>query len=161
MRKYALSRSETSELMELIRSRWPQPAVPGSVKTLQVIEVEEKSILLVSDDLLAVKTEDQVLPLLAGEELLKLFPSITVDMGAVKFVCNGADVMRPGITKMDSFRKGEIVAVKDSAHGKYLAVGLALVDSDEAEKMGKGPVLENKHHVSDKFWNAYKESQQS
>ncbi|MFQ5921040.1 MAG: PUA domain-containing protein [Nitrososphaerales archaeon] len=158
MRKYTLSKSDTSEIVELLRSRWPQSAVPKKPKTLQAVELEEKSSILIGEDLLAIKIDDQVLPLLAKEDALQSFPSVTVDMGAVKFVCNGANVMRPGIVGMDRFKKDEIVVVKESTYGKYLAVGLALVDSEEAEKMGKGPVVENRHHVSDEFWKAYKEN---
>jgi PUA domain protein len=39
-------------------------------------------------------------------------------MGAVKFVCNGAKIMRPGITKFDTFKKDDIVIVKDQAMGR-------------------------------------------
>ena len=39
------------------------------------------------------------LKLLLEQPLLK---QVTVDMGAIKFVTSGADVMRPGITDLDS-----------------------------------------------------------
>jgi PUA domain protein len=78
-------------------------------------------------------------------------------MGAVKFVCNGAKVMRPGITKFDHFTKGDIVIVKDQIHAKPLSVGIAMEDSDAAITKTKGYVIDNLHYVSDKFWEAYKE----
>ena len=37
------------------------------------------------------------LPFLSETETLEKFPSVTVDMGAVKFMCKGANLMRPGI----------------------------------------------------------------
>ena len=82
---------------------------------------------------------------------------MTVDMGAVKFVCNGAKVMRPGITNFDSFKKGDIIVVKDQTHGKVLAVGVALEDSEVAKAMAKGYVVENLHYITDKMWEAFKQ----
>jgi PUA domain protein len=78
-------------------------------------------------------------------------------MGAVKFVCNGAKIMRPGITKFDSFKKDDIVIVKDQTYGKSLAVGIALDDSEIATSKSKGYVIDNLHYISDKFWEVHKE----
>ena len=64
--------------------------------------------------------------------------------------------MRPGITNFDTFKKGEIVAVKDQTHRRVIAVGLALEDSEVAKDMTKGYVVETIHYISDKIWEAYK-----
>ena len=158
MRKYALSKSDISEIVQNINEKWPKTAIPGKMKEIQVVEIEENNSLLIGEDFLAIKIEQHVLPLLTKEETLGSFPSISVDMGAVKFVCNGAKVMRPGIVKMDEFKKDDIVVVKDDTHGKYLAVGLALTSSQEAQTMSKGAVVDNKHYISDKFWEAHKQN---
>jgi PUA domain protein len=97
-------------------------------------------------------------PFLGDDMLLSAFPRIVVDMGAIKFLTNGANVMRPGIKSfLASFQKGDIVVVVDEKHNKALAVGTALVESSEGEKMEKGPVIKNYHFIGDKFWNAVKE----
>ncbi len=80
-----------------------------------------------------------------------------VDMGAVKFVCNGANIMRPGITKFTEFEKGQIVCVIEESQKKYLAVGKSLLSSQEAKSNTKGEVVKNMHYISDKFWNIGKE----
>jgi len=98
-----------------------------------------------------------LVPFLGKTELVQKFPTVTVDMGAIRFVCNGAKVLRPGIVAFDSFKKGDVVAVKDQTHGKLLAVGLALEDSETAKSMAKGYVVDNLHHVGDKVWEAAKE----
>ncbi len=64
--------------------------------------------------------------------------------------------MRPGITRFDSFKKGDIVIVKDQTHGKVLAAGIALEDSDSASAMQKGYVVENLHYISDELWEEFK-----
>lgn len=156
MRKYTLSKSDSSEIIEFVNKKWPANVLPRKLKGIQVVEVEENRSLLSGENFLAVQVEKTILPLLANEDVLKSFPSVNVDMGAIRFVCNGAKVMRPGIVKMDEFNKDDIVVIKDDTHGKYLAVGIALVSSNEAQAMSKGYVVDNMHYVSDKFWEAYK-----
>jgi len=158
LRKYTLSKSDSSEIIQFVSERWPKNVVPDKLKNIQVIEIEDNKSILIEENFLAVKINQNVLPLLTNEDVLKSFPSVSVDMGAVKFVCNGAKVMRPGIVQMDEFKKDDIVVVKDNTHGKYLAVGVALVDSKETQTMRKGPVIDNMHYISDKFWEAYKEN---
>jgi len=156
LKTFVLSKSETGELLDRLHFAWPQDAVP-KVKSIKVYEVEEGKRLLVADETIAVQLRESIVPFLGGRsEVLDRFPSVTIDMGAVRFVCNGAKVMRPGISSFGSFRKGDIVVVKDQTHGKALAVGIALEDSDAAEATTKGYVIENLHYISDKMWEAYK-----
>jgi len=157
LKTFVLSKSETNELLDKLRSDWPHDAIP-KVKSIKVYEVEEGRRLLVADDTVAVQMRDSIVPFLGSNpEVLQRFPFVTVDMGAVKFVCNGAKVMRPGITNFGSFKKGDIVMIKDQIHGKALAVGVALENSEAAKAMTKGYVIENLHYISDKMWEAYKE----
>jgi PUA domain protein len=107
--------------------------------------------------MVAVQVHGTIVPFLGKPQQLQHFPSVTVDMGAIKFVCNGAKVMRPGIIDFDSFKTGDIVVVKDQTHAKAVAVGLALVDSEEARAMSKGYIIDNVHYISDKMWQAYKQ----
>lgn len=137
-----------------MRPSWP--SVP-KVKTFRAYEVDNDKRLLVSDEVAAVQVKEHIVPFLGRPENLEQFPSVKVDMGAVKFVCNGAKVLRPGIVEFASFKKGDIVTVKDQAHGKTLAVGIALEDSEAAKAMAKGYVVDNLHYISDKVWQAYKE----
>jgi PUA domain protein len=79
---------------------------------------------------------------------------ITVDMGAVPFVTNGADVMAPGIVDLDELiEKGDFVIITEERHGKPLAIGEALYDSTDIQSMDQGKVIKNIHYVGDKMWN--------
>ena len=80
--------------------------------------------------------------------MLKKFPSVEVDMGAVKFMCKGANLMRPGIKKFTEFEKGKLVCIVEETHHKFLAVGKSMVSSSELENMDKGEVIQNTHYVS-------------
>ncbi len=75
--------------------------------------------------------------------------TVTVDAGAVQFVSDGADVMRPGIVAADeAVAEGNLVVIDEESHGKVLAVGRALVDGDDM--VGEeGRVVESMHHVGD------------
>ena len=75
-------------------------------------------------------------------------------MGAVRFVINGADIMRPGITSFDEgIQKNDFVVVVDETHNKPLAVCVSLFSSEELLGVDSGKVLKNIHYVGDKLWN--------
>lgn len=136
-----------------MKGKWPN--VP-KIKTFKVYEVDAERRLLVSDEVTAVQVKDHIIPFLGRPES-EQFQSVKVDMGAIKFVCNGAKVLRPGIVEFGNFKKGDIVTVKDQGHNKMLAVGIALEDSEAAKAMAKGYVVDNLHYISDKIWETYKE----
>jgi len=77
---------------------------------------------------------------------------VTVDAGAVQFVSDGADVMRPGIVDADAvIESGDLVAIVEETHGKALAVGRALEPG--ADLVGdSGKVIESVHHVGDDLY---------
>jgi PUA domain protein len=152
---YVLSKSDTAKLFDRLASSWPLDTLP-KVKNVKVYEIERDKCLLSADKMVAAQVRGLVVPFLGKQEDLQHFPSVTIDRGAVKFVCNGAKVMRPGIVNFDSFKKGEIVVVKDQTHRRALAVGLALEDSEVAKGMTKGYVIDTIHYISDKIWEAYK-----
>jgi PUA domain protein len=74
---------------------------------------------------------------------------VTVDAGAVSFVSDGADVMRPGIVDADdAIAAGDLVAINEESHGKFLAIGRAKVAGDDMVG-DSGKVVESIHHVGD------------
>jgi PUA domain protein len=106
--------------------------------------------------LTALKIGENYLPFLTDAKILERFPSVIVDMGAVKFMCNGANVMRPGVKSFTEFEKGQIVCIVEESQKKVLAVGRALVSSNELPGMAKGQVIENMHYISDMYWEIKK-----
>ncbi|MFB6184838.1 MAG: PUA domain-containing protein, partial [Haloarculaceae archaeon] len=58
-------------------------------------------------------------------------------------------VMRPGIVAADeTIEAGDLAAINEESHGKFLAVGRAKVDGDEM-RGDSGKVVESIHHVGD------------
>ncbi len=107
--------------------------------------------LLMINKRLSYIINDMYIPTLFNEEVNKL-PSVYVDMGAIRFITNGADVMRPGIVKLNEFKANDIVVIRDEKHSKPLAIGKALYDSNVIEKMEKGKVIDVIHWVGDDIW---------
>jgi PUA-domain protein len=78
---------------------------------------------------------------------------VTVDMGAVKFVYNGADAMGPGIVAADlEIKEGDLVWIRDVKNLRPLAVGRALVPAGTMVRKEKGKAVASIHHVGDKLW---------
>ncbi|NGM68132.1 RNA-binding protein [Natronolimnobius sp. AArcel1] len=77
---------------------------------------------------------------------------VTVDAGAISFVSDGADVMRPGITEAtDDISPDDLVVIAEESHGKMLAVGRARVNGDEMAG-NEGKVVDSLHHVGDELY---------
>jgi len=150
-----LSKSTTAETLEKISSQWKIELT--KVKTLTIHEIDDDASLITGDDFSAIKLGETYIPFLSETGLLERFPKIVVDMGAVKFVCNGATVMRPGIKNYSEFEKDQIVCVIEESRNKFLAIGRSLVSSKDMATMTKGEVVKNLHYVSDRFWEAAKE----
>ena len=83
---------------------------------------------------------------------------IVVDKGAIRFVTNAADVMRPGITHIEpSIKKGDIVVIVDENHDRALAIGKAMFDAKEMENKNSGKVVKNLHTIQDNVWKFEKQ----
>jgi PUA domain protein len=83
---------------------------------------------------------------------------VVVDMGAIKFLTlNKADVMRPGITKIDpSIKRDEIIQIVDETHGRPLVIGKAMFNAEEMQEKKKGKVIRNLHTIEDDVWKLAK-----
>jgi len=145
-----ISKSETSELIKIVSERWGIQC--PKIKNFKVHQISDDAQIIVGKEIKILKIDDDYLPFLSETETLKKFPNVMVDMGAIKFMCKGANLMRPGIKKFTEFEKDNLVCIMEESHHKFLAVGKALVSSSELENMEKGEVLKNLHYISDKFW---------
>ncbi|HID90544.1 TPA: RNA-binding protein [Candidatus Bathyarchaeota archaeon] len=80
-------------------------------------------------------------------------PRVVVDRGAVPHVVNGADVMAPGIARMDAgIARGSLVVVTEETYDRPIAVGVALMSSEEVTLEGRGRAVENLHYLGDRIW---------
>lgn len=154
MKSHNISKSEISDVIDEMTKQW-NIEIPKA-KTLVVHELDDSTSLITGDNITAIRAGENYLPFLSETGLLEKFPKAIVDAGAIKFVCNGANVMRPGIKNFSEFKKDDVICVVEEAHNKFLAVGKALVSSEEMSTLTKGEVVKNLHYISDKYWEAAK-----
>ena len=155
MKSNLISKSETAKIFEELNTQWKME-LPKQ-KNVRTHQIDEKGIIITGKGITAIKIGEDILPFLGNAQILEKFPYVIVDMGAIKFVCKGANVMRPGITKFSDFEKGEIVCVIEESQHKFLAVGRAEIPSSKLAETNKGEVIKNMHYVSDNFWESKKE----
>lgn len=155
IRRYFLKAKEARDLLSVVSERLKvslEQISEGKVN-IEVIKTEFVEIFLLNGKPILAKADEVVFPILVFNEFLALAPKIVVDMGAVPHVCNGANVMAPGIVRFEgNFGKGDFVVVVDEKHGKPIAIGEALRNSEEIKRVKQGVVVRNLHFVSDKIW---------
>jgi PUA-domain protein len=118
-----------------------------------IIEDEKFKLVLVDKKPEFFYYENKIVPTLKLLQQKDVLKKITVDMGAVKFVINGADIMRPGIVEIeDGINENDFIVVVDVNNKKPLAVGIALLNSEEMRSATSGKVIKNIHFVGDELW---------
>ncbi|MEM3627831.1 MAG: DUF1947 domain-containing protein [Candidatus Bathyarchaeia archaeon] len=126
---------------------------------VEVMEFDEAKVYLLNGKPLLARVGEKLFPTLLSTEYLEKIAKVVVDMGAVPHICNGADVMAPGIKHfIGDFRNGDLVLVVDEKYGKPLAIGEALFDKADAGTVKHGKVIKNVHFVGDEVWNAIKKA---
>ena len=154
MKSNLISKSETSALLKTVSERWGIEF--PKIKNVKVHQILDDAQIITGNGIKILKVDDDYLPFLSETETLEKFPTVTVDMGAVKFMCKGANLMRPGIKEFSEFEKDKLVCIVEESQHKFLAVGKSMVASSELEKMEKGEVIKNIHYISDRFWETGK-----
>ena len=157
MKRWVLSHRDSQETIDRIRGKLSVSLdLPRSAQVSAAEPSEGVVFVSLDKRYTFVETGEETVPFLGSQETLGLFPSARVDEGAIKFVLNGADVMRPGIRSFDDFGAGRLVVVREEKKGRGIAMGRSLFSSSEMARVQKGPSLKNLHYVGDRFWNLYK-----
>jgi PUA domain protein len=118
-------------------------------------KIEDTKIIFVNEEPCFVYHNNRIMITLFGVN--KFQPKtkyVVVDMGAVSFVTNGADVMAPGIIDADkNINEDDQVWICDECNRKPLAVGIALMSGEEMVQEKKGKAILMFHYVGDRLWN--------
>jgi PUA domain protein len=155
-KRHSIRKSQAQDLLARLYDQIGNSARFFHADMIEVIETNaEVSLFMVNKKLLLMDTGDWVFPTLKGAIQFP-FPErrIVVDTGAIPYVVNGADVMRPGIVSVtDDVKSFSPVQIVDERHGKPLAIGVALLDAPDIRASTSGKMCKNFHHVSDEIWN--------
>jgi PUA domain protein len=144
---------DSKPLIEELR-RLPKQQHLTHKARVEIETVKDSEIVFVDGVAIAFRRKGKLAPVLTNTSALEGMPSIVVDMGAVPHVAGGADIMAPGIRKVNGeFAESQLIVVVDEKHGKSLAVGRALIGSGAMATTKKGKVVENVHYVGDLIWD--------
>lgn len=155
-KRYLLSKREKKNIIRVLSAKYP--GIPASKDSrMEVLEDKGLGRIIIIDGVPGlIIIDDKYYPHLRFllSRGYNWIPYVVVDMGAVKPLLRGADVMRPGIRSINgSFNRGDPVVVVDEKYLKPFVVGEALFDSSVVEGMEKGRVIKNVHRVGDKYWS--------
>ena len=152
-RRQRLRRKEAQAIVERLKNQLGIE-IAGAEEPVDTAEADGWQVILVKDKSLGFMIKDR--PFLTIRGLLAFRPErlyVTVDMGAVKFVYNGADIMAPGVVDADrAIKVGDLVWVRDEKNKQPLAIGEALITGDEMIVAESGKAVKSIHHVGDNLW---------
>jgi len=123
--------------------------------TVEIIKSDLPDMILVDNEPLLMFVDETPFPTLKGALKVDIKSKyVVVDMGAVKFMAKGADVMSPGITEADpDIKEGDLVIIVDETHRKPLATGRSLISGAEMVENSKGKAVKTLHFIGDEIWN--------
>lgn len=155
-KRHAIKKDQLAMLMSKLTEAIGEDASLYKAPMIEIAEtVSQFNIYIVDKKPLLIEIDDWAFPTLRGA-IARPFHGrrILVDMGAIPYVINGADIMRPGIVAIsDDVKAGKPALVVDASHDKPLAVVLPLYDAEELRALEKGKAAKNLHYVGDELWN--------
>ena len=117
---------------------------------VELAETENEKIILVNKQPSFFYHNNLLIPTLKYLQQHNVLKKVAIDLGAIRFIINGADVMRPGIKEIDlTIAKDEPILIIDDTHKKPIAVGIALVSGSEMQALTTGKVIKTIHYVGD------------
>ena len=147
--RHHLRSDEIDELEERLAEQLGVDLDGDSYERVEFDDTDREVVLVDGEPLVASFGDDLFLTVRGANEHAPEGHVVTVDAGAISFVSDGANVMRPGITEAtDDIEPGDLVVVVEEQHGKALAVGRAETSGDDMVG-DSGRVVESLHHVGD------------
>ncbi|HIQ38700.1 MAG TPA: DUF1947 domain-containing protein [Methanothermococcus okinawensis] len=152
-RRHHLKKKELKKVLEELRDTFGVE-IPKKVKG-EVLVVDDYEVILIDGEPTLFKVEDKLYPTLKCIMKYNVERGkVVVDMGAVRFLARGADVMAPGIVDADeNIKEGDVVFAVDETHNKPLIVGRALMDGVTMKNSNRGRAIKTLHYVGDIIWN--------
>jgi PUA domain protein len=123
---------------------------------VEVLETKGKKYVIGEEGVLVFDSGNGYFPTVKGALRIsdKEKKTVKVDKGAVSFVINGADIMRPGVVAWDSdIKKGDHVIIREETHKKAIAIGVSLWDGSEFAGNTSGKCVKSLYFVGDDIWN--------
>ncbi|MHA1591800.1 MAG: PUA domain-containing protein [Candidatus Heimdallarchaeaceae archaeon] len=156
--KKTLSNKEKRDLQTKLIELYGEQVLQFFQKSLilQSIKTEEGTFIVIDKKIWWFLYDGKYIPSIHMlREINPGLHKLVVDVGAIRFITNGADVMAPGIVSFDDkITKGAYVVIHEEKANAILGVGMSLIDAEEFNKNKKGKVVKLIHHLKDKIWSA-------
>ncbi|MDY6864551.1 MAG: RNA-binding protein [Halobacteriota archaeon] len=153
--RHFLRKSDAKKMIERLRASFGDCVNIFEGKKIEMVETDtEYDLILIDGEPLLFVLDKVIFPTIKGASKIKPEnKKVVIDMGAIKFITNGADVMSPGITSVgNEIETGDLVVITDESHDKAIAIGKALVPGKEM--IGEeGKAIKCIHYVGDKLWD--------
>jgi PUA domain protein len=155
-KRHSIRKGQVAEVFGRLKEQIGDGAAIFAADTIEILETstDDLSFYLIGKKPLLMEYGGWIFPTLKGA-IERSFPQrrIAVDAGAIPYVINGADVMRPGVTSVTpDIRAQAPLQVVDERHGKPLAIALALFDAPQIRQSTAGKMCKNIHYVGDEIW---------
>lgn len=158
--RYILSKRDLRELASDLGSELGGEAssIVEKAGAVEIAKTRLKDITIIIADgrPLFFRTGGHLYPTLLGfiKYSLKInLPRVYVDEGAVPHIVNGADVMVPGIKRIEgALERGRATYIADDVGERVFAIGRALMSAHEILASERGRAVRNIHYVGDKLW---------
>ncbi|OPY36245.1 MAG: PUA domain protein [Methanoregula sp. PtaU1.Bin051] len=156
-KRHTIRKGKAAEVFSRLTEQIGEGAALFAADAIEILETsnDELRFYLINKKPLIMEYGNWIFPTLKGA-IERPFPQrrVSVDAGAIPYVVNGADVMRPGIVNVTpDVRANCPVQVVDDRHKKPLAIALALFDAPQIRDSTAGKMCKNVHFVGDEIWN--------
>lgn len=155
LKKLAVNKKTVKQILERISEELKgiQHDLPSKTERVEVARTKKSNVFFFDGKPLFIERKNRIVPSLTNENVISQLPTIVVDQGAIPFLCNGADIMAPGLRRVEGkFSIGQLVVIREERFHKALAVGSALTGSDEIRRQPGGKIVENIHFIGDDAW---------
>lgn len=151
--RHRLKEKDTKKIIDILQKNFNNINIDKK-SSIETGDVENISYIFIDNEPCFFYFEEKIIFTLFG--LNKFNPKnkfVVIDMGAVKFITNGADVMAPGIVDADKdIIENDQVWICDERYRKPLAVGIALASGEQMIQGKKGKSIRIIHYVGDHIW---------
>jgi PUA domain protein len=152
--RHSLKKKDIREIQDELVKEFDQKFIDHKLK-VEIGFLEDIKIIFIDETPCFIYHNSKIIFTIPGINKFALKKNyVVVDMGAVKFVTNGADIMAPGIVDADkNIKEKDQVWICDETHHKPLAVGIALMSGEEMVQVQNGKAIKTIHFIGDTIWN--------